>query len=246
MRALERSVLGCDFGGTSWTTQAQADVIPAALGLKSGTSLLEIGAGSGWPGLYMASSSGCDITLLDIPLNTLRHASQRATEENISHLSNAVAASGAALPFRDAAFDAIGHSDVLCCLPEKLEMLEECRRVVNAGAKMLFFVIAPASNLTGADLKEACEIGPPFVGTPDNYENLLKASAWKLLRKTELTTEYRNALQRLTNGLETGREELQAVMGRETFKQNLQYRKDQITAIDRGLLVREMYVAQAV
>lgn len=245
MRALERSVLGCDFGGTSWTTQAQADVIPAALGLKPDTRMLEIGAGTGWPGLYMASISSCNVTLLDIPLSALKHANQRAAEENISELSNAVAASGAALPFSDAAFDAIGHSDVLCCLPEKLDMLNECRRVVTTGAKMLFFVIAPASDLTGADLQEACDIGPPFVGTPDNYENLLEASAWNMLQKTDLSAEYRNALQRLTDGLEAGREELQTVMGREVFTESLHHRRDQIKAINGGLLVREMYLAQA-
>ena len=64
--------------------------------------------------------------------------------------------------------------------------------------------------------------------------------------KTDLTAEYRNALQRLTGGLETGREELQTVMGHDTFNESLEHRKDQIDAINRGLLVREMYIAQAV
>ena len=129
MRALERKVLGCDFGGTSWTTRAQADEIPAALNLQAGTRLLEIGAGSGWPGLYLAAQTGCDITLLDVPFDALREAIRRAREEKIGACSQAVAASGAALPFPAGVFDAIGHSDVLCCLPEKLEMLVECRRV---------------------------------------------------------------------------------------------------------------------
>lgn len=41
MRELEKQVLGCDFGGTSWTTRIQAEKIPAALGLRKGVSLLE-------------------------------------------------------------------------------------------------------------------------------------------------------------------------------------------------------------
>ena len=71
IRALERDVLGCDFGGTSWTTKAQADQIPVALDLDSDSHLLEIGAGTGWPGLYMASLTGCDVTLLDFSLEAL-------------------------------------------------------------------------------------------------------------------------------------------------------------------------------
>ena len=128
MREIEREVLGCDFGGTSWTTKNQADKIPTALALDSETKMLEIGAGSGWPGIYMAAQTDCDVTLLDIPANALKHANQRAHDEQLDSRCRSVAASGAALPFSDASFNAIGHSDVLCCLPEKLEMLKEVKK----------------------------------------------------------------------------------------------------------------------
>lgn len=246
MRALERDVLGCDFGGTSWTTKSQADAIPAALELGAQTKLLEIGAGTGWPGLYMASVSNCDVTLLDIPVNALRHANQRAVEEKLENKSRAVAASGAALPFLDGAFDAIGHSDVLCCLPDKLEMLKECRRVVNAGARMLFYVIAPARGLSGADLEEACYVGPPFVDVPDDYIELLHASGWEILERSDLTGDYLQALNRLVDGLVAGEDELRIVMGPDEFTDNLERRRSQVDAIERGLLEREMYITQAV
>ena len=155
MRALERDVLGCDYGGTSWTTKSQADGIAGALGLENGVNLLEIGSGSGWPGIYTAGLSGCDITLLDLPLNALRYATERAREEGLAGSSRAVAASGAALPFKSGSFEAICHSDVLCCLPEKPDMLRECRRVAAVGARMLFYVIAPASGLSGTKLDKA-------------------------------------------------------------------------------------------
>ena len=51
MRAVERSVCGCDYGATSWTTVNEAQRIGDALALAPGLRLLEIGAGSGWPAL---------------------------------------------------------------------------------------------------------------------------------------------------------------------------------------------------
>ena len=246
MRDLERAVLGCDFGGTSWTTRAQADAIPTALGLAPGVSLLEIGAGTGWPGIYMASQTGCDVTMLDLPVNSLKHANQRAIDENVEKICRSVAASGSALPFANGSFRAIGHSDVLCCLPDKLDMLEECRRVANDAAMMLFYVIAPTAALSGTDLERACTIGPPFVGVPSDYGELLKKSSWELVERTDLTSDYLHALRLLADGLEAESEILEKVMGKQEFTDQLQHRREQISAIEEGLLEREVFLVQAV
>ena len=246
MRALERDVLGCDFGGTSWTTKSQADQIPAALGLDAESHLLELGAGTGWPGVYLAGLAACDVTLTDIPVNALRHAQQRAAEEHVENRCRSVAASGAALPFASATFKAISHSDVLCCLPEKLEMLQECRRVACDGARMLFYVIAPRRGLSGADLDRACEVGPPFVGVPDDYDELVKISGWSLLEKTDLTDEYLQALNRLVDGLQAGANELPEVLGPDEYVEHLNHRRSQIEAIEDGLLEREGFLLKAI
>ncbi|MFQ5983753.1 MAG: SAM-dependent methyltransferase, partial [Woeseiaceae bacterium] len=111
VRELERNVLGCDYGGTSWTTRSQVDHIVESLELAPGTHLLEIGAGSGWPGLFLGRTTGCDVTLLDIPLNALKQAAKRAGAENMIEQIRLVAASGTALPFGGASFDRISHSD---------------------------------------------------------------------------------------------------------------------------------------
>jgi ubiquinone/menaquinone biosynthesis C-methylase UbiE len=246
MRALETEVLGCDYGGTSWTTRQQAEEIPSALGLNQGVKLLEIGAGTGWPGIFLAGISGCDITLVDLPLNALKYATERARTEGLAHVSRAISASGAALPFTDGAFDAIEHSDVLCCLPEKLEMLCECRRVVSQGANMLFFVIAPAPGLNAKDMEDALETGPPFVGLDGDYSDLLEQSGWELLHRKDLTEEYLQALRRLVAGMEQETEVLREIMGNTEFDDHLLRRRQQIAAVERGLLEREMIQARAI
>ncbi len=51
---IERAVCGCDYGGTSWTTLGEARNVVEMLGLRPGRRLLEVGAGAGWPGLFIA------------------------------------------------------------------------------------------------------------------------------------------------------------------------------------------------
>ncbi|HSM68188.1 MAG TPA: methyltransferase domain-containing protein, partial [Xanthomonadales bacterium] len=193
---LERRVLGCAYGGTSWTTRAQADRYAPLLELDDGQRLLELGSGAGWPGIYIAARSGAKLTMVDLPFIALSRALERASEE-LRTPTTAIQASAAALPFTGRGFDAIEHSDVLCCLPEKREMLAECRRVARPGARMLFYVIAPAPGLQGADMAEATETGPPFVDLDGTYQDMLADTGWNLLQREDLSAEYLETLRRM-------------------------------------------------
>ena len=71
MRELERSVCGCDYGSTSWTTRVEAERIAQLLELRRNGKLLDVGAGSGWPGLYLAQLTGCNVVLVGVSLANL-------------------------------------------------------------------------------------------------------------------------------------------------------------------------------
>jgi cyclopropane fatty-acyl-phospholipid synthase-like methyltransferase len=107
-------VIGGDWGANGYTTMAQADLLGDTLGLASGVRLLDLGAGRGWPGLYLAVRSGCDLVLSDVPFEGLRLALARAAAERANGRAAAVASSARALPFRPGTFDAVVHTDVLC------------------------------------------------------------------------------------------------------------------------------------
>ena len=102
MLAIERDSCGSDYGGTSWTTRAEADRVGRLLELAPNDRLLDIGAGAGWPGLYLAKTSGCDVALTDLPLSGLRTAAKRAVTDHMAGICWTAAADGTALPFRDA------------------------------------------------------------------------------------------------------------------------------------------------
>lgn len=110
---LERESLGSDYGVTGWTSPDEADDIARRLDLGPADRLLDLGSGRGWPGLYLARTTGCDLVLADEPLDGLRAAFDRARRDGLSDVV-AVAARGEALPLRPGSVDAVIHTDVLC------------------------------------------------------------------------------------------------------------------------------------
>ena len=244
MRDLERSVCGCDYASTSWTTRAEAGRIARLLGLRPAARLLDVGAGSGWPGLYLAWLTGCDVVLVDLPLAALRAALDRATRDGLFRRCGVVAADGAALPFEDASFDALSHSDVLCCTPDKLAVLRGCRRVARSGAAMVFTVIAPAPSLAEAERRIAIESGPPFVDVPNDYAVLLDESGWCLHERSDVTGAFLLSMRTHLEGMRARVDALAEVFGSDELAERMKRREATIAAVDAGLLRRELFVAR--
>src|SRR2546421_11561297 len=191
MREIERCVRGSDYGATSWTTCEQAEQAAARLALMPGLRLLELGAGSGWPALFLATLTGCDVVLTDLPLSGLRIARERASRDGLDSRSSVLAADGAALPFADHSFDCIHHADVLCCMDRKLGMLLECRRVARVGARMEFSVIALAREPRGDDERELLQrSGPPYPDAGADYAVLLQETGWNVCERSDVTAEF--------------------------------------------------------
>src|SRR4029079_18213579 len=80
---IERDALGADYGSTGYTTRIQADDLARHLDLRTGDRLADIGSGSGWPGLYLARTTGCVVTGTDLPLDGLRNARDRARRDGL-------------------------------------------------------------------------------------------------------------------------------------------------------------------
>lgn len=112
LRRVERRVIGSDYGATSYTTRDQADLLARHLGLGTGMEVLDVGSGAGWPGIYLAATTGARVVLTDIPLEGLDAASRRLRNDGVD--GAVVAATATVLPFRDCAFDGVTSSDVLC------------------------------------------------------------------------------------------------------------------------------------
>ena len=241
LKKIERSNCGCDYGSTSFTTVEQVKILAAKLALGPKKRLLEVGAGSGWPGLYLAQESGCDVTLTDLPIEGLHLAKERAVQDQLSGTSEMVAASGSALPFRAGSFDAISHADVLCCLVEKLAVLKACREVVNPQGRMVFTVILTTPGLSDSAYLKAVESGPSFVAAEDSYPNLIAAAGWDLVEQIDLSAEFLKTLQVMLENELLYADDLENLLGKEEALRRLTRTNESIYGLEHDLIKRELF-----
>ena len=244
VRGIERRVCGCDYGGTSWSTRAEADRLAQLLKLQPGRHLLEVGAGSGWPGLYMARTSQCDVTLTDLHPGSLAMASCRAVGdwvEGQSGVHRFAVAEGGALPFPADTFDAIVHSDVLCCLEDKAAVLGACRRVIRKGGRMAFTVILTAPGLRGDELTRATDAGPAYITTDTDYPQMVRQAGWEIDCIEDFSPQYAETLTHMLAEETAQGDELAAMFGEADLADRLARRQIGIDTIESGLLRRELY-----
>lgn len=241
MQRIERSVCGCDYGGTSWAPRQEADHVAGKLALRPGQRLMDLGAGSGWPGLYLAALSGCDITLVDLPAEGLAIAAARAEADRLPGVCSVAVADGRALPYGDRSFDAITHSDVLCCLPDKQAVLAECRRTIRDGGQMIFSVISVAPGLSGSDHARAIEIGPPYVAAETGYEEMWRLTGWAAVEQVDQTAQFLDSARIFLEVGRANKAELAELLGEEDCRLRLEKDANRIDAITRGLLRRDLH-----
>ncbi len=243
VKKIERASCGCDYGGTSWTTRDEADELVKLLGLAPGKRLLDVGSGSGWPGLYLARESGCGLALADLPPEAIRLAAERAAADGLAGECCFVVADGAALPFPDDCFDAVSHSDVLCCLEAKLEVLGECRRTIRPGGTMVFTVISVVPGLSAADYATAVTAGPPCVEADMAYQDMLGLSGWDIADHRDITGLYNRTLRRVYEQETSHRDALRELIGATALADKLGRRQRALNAVEGGLIRRDMFVA---
>ena len=111
--AVEKEVYGAHVGVRGYTSLSQADTLAERLHLGPGMRLLDIGAGRGFPGLYIAERTGCSVVITDLPAGAVRNALGRVKDKALGRRSAFLLAGATHLPFRPRIFDAITNTDVL-------------------------------------------------------------------------------------------------------------------------------------
>ena len=112
-RSLRASAMGSDVPN-GYTTVRQAERLAERLGLVEGQRLLDLGAGRGWPGAFVARECGCRLVASDLPMNALVVARDSLSDLVGEARATVLAADGSRLPFADERFDGVCHADVLC------------------------------------------------------------------------------------------------------------------------------------
>ena len=189
-RAVEHAVIGGDVGANGYTTVAQADELGRLLRLAPGVRLLDIGCGRGYPGLYLAKTTGCGVVGTDLPLASLRAGAIRSRRTRTARRAALLAASAIRLPFRAETFDAIVHTDVLCCLRPKLAALRACHRLLRPGGRMAFTTIYIAPGVSERDYRRAARARGRGAAEKRTMLELLTTAGFADVRERDVTPAF--------------------------------------------------------
>ena len=242
-REVELRTLGSDFGANGYATLVEVDELAEILALGPGRRLLDVGAGQGWPGLYLARQTGCDVVLTDVPLEGPAAATRRAASDGTSSRAWALVARGEAPPLRRASVDAVVHTDVLCCLAPKLAVLRATRQALRPRGRTAFTVIFPTPGLPPARARRAIEAGPPHCRLRTSYAALLRSAGFVDIAEHDLTPAYLATARTKLAVADELADGMADMLGQQEFDGMQAKRRVAVSAIADGLLRRARFVA---
>src|SRR5688500_13725342 len=169
--AVRRETYDEDLGQASWITLAEAREFFRALELGPGQTALEVACGSGGITCRMAIETQASCTGVDINVEGINAARQRAHDEGLAaRVSFEVADAGRRLPFPDESFDAVFCNDSINHLPHRAEVLRDWYRVLRPGGRLLFTdPIVVTGQLSNEEIRDRSSIGF-FLFTPAEFD----------------------------------------------------------------------------
>jgi SAM-dependent methyltransferase len=187
--AVRRDAFVEDIGQSSWITAADWLGYADLAQVGSTSHVLEVGSGSGGPGVYLASQRGCRVTGVDINehgvANGIRLAHQRGLAERVTfqHVD-----ASQPLPFAPASFDAVLSNDSMCHIANRLEVLRDWHRVLRPGGRMYFTdALVVTGMISQQEIATRSSIGLYFFVPPGVNEHLITAARFRLLAADDLT-----------------------------------------------------------
>lgn len=217
---VRREAFGEDIGQNSWLTVDEYRQFLGWLNLNPQAHVLDVASGSGGPALFMAQSTGCRVTGIDVNENGVANANRLAQERGLDgRVRFQQGDAGKPLAFADGTFDAIVCIDSINHLPDRPRVLAEWRRLLRPGGHLLFTdPITVTGILTSEEIAIRSSIGF-FLYTPQGADaRLLESAGFTLLRHEDVTENVAAVAKRWYDARQRRRDAVIRIEGSETFE----------------------------
>jgi ubiquinone/menaquinone biosynthesis C-methylase UbiE len=242
---VRRETYGRDLGQTSWASLEEFTEIQRLLEITASSNVLEIGCGAGGCALHFAGTIDCRVTGIDLNAHGILAAEQMARAQELADRVRFLAQdAGRPLPFSDETFDAAYSNDAFCHIPNRLSLLRECRRVLKAGARLLFSDALVVNGwLTNQEFAARSSIGYYIFVPRGENERLINESGLALLQTKDTTPQAAAISQRWHDARAARKEALLKVEGEANFEGLQTFLACVHTLTSEKRLARVVYVA---
>lgn len=245
-REVRLATYGEDFGQTSWVTTEESLEIPRLLRIGPGVPVLEIGCGSGGYALHLAERYNCRITGVDLNREGIRNANRLLKEKKLGAKASFRRCDvSRPLPFPDESFTAVFANDVLCHVPKRLSLLQEIRRVLKPGGRLLYSdALVIGGVLSEEEIATRSSIGPYFFVPPGENEKLIERAGLRLLRATPTTEQAALISKRRYDARAKRRKALVRIEGKTNFAGVQRFLMCVYTLTSEARLLRYVYLTE--
>lgn len=127
-------------------------------------------------------------------------------------------------------------------------MSQEIRRVIKQDGIYVFSVISLPDGLTAEDYALGVKMGPNAVevGVDGGYPAMLEKAGWELIERIDLTAAYDHTIRKMLEQEYTHHDALVELQGEDEVDARIGRRELRIEALERGLVIREQFVARPV
>jgi len=187
---IRRETYGEDLGQFSWITAEEFRKFFRRLALDIESRVLDVACGSGGPAIFVAQTTGCHVTGVDINERGITTAREWAERRGLQdRLRFEQADASRAFPFPDGSFDAIISIDAMNHLYNRAELLAEWRRLLRPGGRFLF---TDATIVTGMLTREEIlarsnSMGQFIFTPPGVHEHLIQGAGFVDLEVENVT-----------------------------------------------------------
>jgi SAM-dependent methyltransferase len=250
---LRRETYGVDLGQTSWMNGAELAEIPRLLKIDASSNVLEIGCGAGGCALHFAATIGCSVTGIDANANGIRAAKHSAQAQRLADRVRFIEHdAGTPLPFSEDSsekisaetFDAAYSNDAFCHIPNRLQLLRECRRVMKPGARLVFSdALVVNGPITNEEIAARSSIGYYIFVPRGENERLIQEAGLSFVQARDTTQQAAEISQRWRGARSKRMTVLNPMEGEANFEGLQKFLSCVHTLTSSNRLARFLYVA---
>jgi sarcosine/dimethylglycine N-methyltransferase len=206
--------------------------------LNKDSRVLDIGAGYGGAGRYLAKTTGAHVTCLNLSEVENERNRKQTEEQGLSDRVSVVHGSFEAIPESDNSFDLVWSQDAILHSGNREKVLDEVARVLKSGGEFIFTDPMQADVIRDASALQPIydRIHLPNLASIAFYEQALKDRGFEVIEIAPMLGQLRTHYSRVRQELESRREELKKVVSDDYIERMLAGLQHWVDGADRQLL----------